>query len=170
MNKRLIAISSLTCLLAAAPLSGALATDRPLNVKEDMAQLQADKAALQRQIKRLEADEATFKADTASGRMSAMSKDAYEVYLAKQAVSGEKRDVASDQKATLQMKADREALQRQLKRLALAEKRLKSDAAEGKMSAMSKDSEKVYQDRKAVKAEHQEVTADNAKLKTEEKK
>jgi hypothetical protein len=59
-----------------------------LAVKEDAAQLKSDKAALRRQVKRLEADEAKLKSDTASGRMSAESRDAYEVYKAKEAIKG----------------------------------------------------------------------------------
>lgn len=169
MNRRLIAISSLTCLLVAVPLSAAVAADRPMQLKEDMAQLQADKDALQRQIRRLAADEATLRADSASGRMTAESKDAYAVYLDKQAVAGERRDIAADRKASLQMKADKTALQRQLKRLEVAERRLKADTAEGKMAAMSKDSERVYWDRQGVKAEEHQVAADKARIRADRK-
>ena len=65
-------------------------------VKEDQAQLTSDKAALHRELEQLEADEAALKSDTASGRMSAESKDAYEVYLDRQAVKGEKKVIAAD--------------------------------------------------------------------------
>ena len=70
--------------------------------------------------------------------MSAMSKDAYEVYMGKQAVMGEAKDIVNDKAFSLQMKADKAALQRQIKRLEVAEARLKADKAEGKMAAESK--------------------------------
>ena len=111
-----------------------------MEVKEDAAQLQSDKAALQRQMRRLSTDEARLKSDTASGRMSAMSKDAYAVYSGKHAVAGEEKQVAADKAGSLQMKADKAALQRQLKRLDLAEARLKADKASGKIAAEYKDS------------------------------
>ena len=131
-----------------------------LEAKDDAAQLAADKAALHRQMKRLDADEARLKSDTASGRMSAESKDAYAVYTARQAIAGEKKDIAADKEASLQMKSDKAALQRQLKRLEVAEARLKADTKEGKMSAESKDSEKVYKDQQAVKAEKKQMAVD----------
>lgn len=139
-------------------------------VKEDAAQLSADKAALQRQLKRLQADQARLKADTASGRMSAESKDAYMVYQSKQAVVGEAKDIAADKAFSRQMKADEAGLQRQIKRLEAAEARLKADTEEGKMSAMSKDSEKVYKDQQAAMAEQKQIVADKAKLIADQKK
>ena len=72
-------------------------------VKDDEAQLKSDKAALQRQIKRLEAAEARLKENTKEGRMSAESKDSEKVYEDKQNVKGLKKDIAAD-KANL--KAD----------------------------------------------------------------
>jgi hypothetical protein len=139
-------------------------------VKDDEAQLKADKAALQRQIKRLEDDEARLKENTKEGRMSAESKDAYEVYKAKRAVKGEKKDIAADKAVSLQMKADKAALQRQIKRLDVAEARLKENTKEGRMSAESKDAFKVYEDKQSVKGEKKDITADKAKLKADEKK
>jgi hypothetical protein len=141
-----------------------------LAVKEDAAQLKSDKAALQRQLKRLEADEARLKSDTASGRMSAESKDAYEVYKAKEAIKGEKKDIAADKAASLQKKSDKAALQRQVKRLEAAEARLKSDTMSGKMAAVSDDAERFYKDRQAIKAEEKQIAADKAKLLTDQKK
>lgn len=138
-----------------------------LTVKEDAAQLKADQAALQRQVKRLQADQARLQSDLASGRMSAESKDAYAVYKAKQAVAGEAKDIAADKASSLQMKADEAALRRQIKRLDGAMARLKADTEEGKMSAMSKDSETVYKDRQAFEAEANQVAADKAKLKAD---
>ena len=141
-----------------------------LAVKEDQAQLKADKAALQRQIKRLEADEARLKSDAAEGRMSAESKDAYEVYKAKQAVKGEKKDISADKSASLQMKADKAALQRQIKRLEVAEARLKENTKEGRTSAESKDSSKVYEDKQNVEGLKKDIAADKANLKTDQEK
>ena len=149
--------------VALAILSGtAIAQTHPSD-REHAAQLKSDKAALQRQIKRLEADEARLKSDTASGKMSAESKDAYEVYMAKEAIKGEKKVITDDKAASLQMQADKEALQRQLKRLEAAEMRLKADTKEGKMAAESKDSEKVYKDKQAIKGEKKDIAADRSK-------
>ena len=142
----------------------------PLAVQEDQAQLKVDKAALQRLIKRLDADEARWKADQAEGKMSAMSQDAYKVYMRKKAVLGEAKDIVNDKAFSLQMKADRAALQRQIKRLEAAEARLKADKAEGKMVAESKDAEKVYKDKQAVKGEKKDIATDKADLKAAEKK
>jgi hypothetical protein len=141
-----------------------------MTVKEDALQLKADKDALHRQIKRLEADEAMLKADTASGRMSAESKDAYEVYQAKEAIKGEKKDIVADKRASLQMKEDKAALHRQIKRLEVAEARLKADTKEGKMAAESRDAEQVYRDRQALRGEKAAIAADKAKLIADEKK
>ncbi|MGH8765864.1 MAG: hypothetical protein ACRET8_09115 [Burkholderiales bacterium] len=156
--------------IMAGALLAASAFAHASTAKEDMAQLTADKAALQRQIKRMDSDQARLKSDLASGRMSAESKDAYDVYLARQTVTGEKTDIAHDKAASLQMKADKEALQRQVKRLTLAEARLKSDTAEGKMAAESKDAEKLLKDKQAVKAEEKQVSADHSKLNADERK
>jgi len=156
---------------AAFAFGAATANARPsMTVKDDAMQLKADKDALHRQIERLEADQARLKADTASGRMSAESKDAFEVYQAKEAVKGEKKDISADKAASLQMKADKAALHRQIRRLEVAEARLKADAREGKMAAESRDGEQVYQDRQALKAEKAIIAADKSKLTLDEKK
>lgn len=148
----------LPALVAAFAFASITAFAQPtLEIKQDAVQLQSDKDALQRQLKRLATDEARLKSDTASGRMSAMSKDAYEVYKAEQAIKGGKKVIAADKEAAPQMKADKAALQRQLKRLELAEARLKADKASGKMAAESKDSMKVYKDKQAVKGAAQAV-------------
>lgn len=73
--------SCLCAIVAAFAFSAVVATAQTsLSIKEDAMQLKSDQASLQRQMKRLEADEARLKADTASGRMSAESKDAFAVY------------------------------------------------------------------------------------------
>ncbi len=154
----------LPALVAAFAFTAATAfAQSSMEVREDAAQLSADKAALQRQLMRLDADESRLKADTASGRMSAESKDAYAVYTGKQAIIGEKKDMEADKKASLQMKSDKAALQRQMKRLDVAEARIKADTKEGKMSAESKDAERVYKDQQAVKAEKKQILADPKK-------
>ena len=159
MNMNSIHKAGLSTVAAAFVFAAVTAIAAP-PVHESMAQLRADKAALQRQLKRLDADEARLNSDTASGRMSAESKDAYEVYRDQQAVAGENKDIASDKSASLQMKSDRAVLQRQIKRLDVAEARLKADAKEGKMAAESKDAEKVYKDKQAIKSEKKDITAD----------
>ena len=137
--------------------------------KEDVAQLQSDKAALQRQINRLEADEAILKSDNASGRMSAESKDAYQAYTGKQAIEGTKKVIAIDKAGSMQMKSDKAALRRQIKRLDIAEERLKSDTGAGKMASMSKDSEKVFKDKQAVEGEKKAVATDRINIKEDKK-
>jgi len=157
-------------MVAASALNAGTAAAQPLVVKEDAAQYAADKAALQRQLNRLYVDEAQLKKDRASGRMSAVSRDALEVYRAQRAVKGEKTAIADDKAASLQMQADRAALQRQIQRLQLAEARLKADREEGKMAAMSSDAERVYKDEQAIKGENKDIAADQAKLKTDRRK
>lgn len=66
-------------------------------------QKKQDMAALQRALKRLDADEATLKSDTASEKMSAESKDANKAYNDTQAVQGEKSAIAADK---AKLKAD----------------------------------------------------------------
>ena len=146
----------------------ALAQSSPA-VEEDAGQLTSDKAALQRQLKRVETDEARLEYDRNSGRMSAESKDAYEVYRDRQATKGEKKDIAADKTASLQMKADKAALHRQIRRLEVAEARLKSDAASGKTAAESKDAERTYKDGQAIKGEKSAIVADKTKLKADQK-
>ena len=170
MNMKSIYKGCSPALAAAFAFAAITAFAQPVTVKEDASQLKSDKAALQRQIKRIEADEARLKSDTASGRMSAESKDAYAVYQDWQAVKGEKKDIAADKAASLQMKSDKAALHRQIKRLESAEARLKADKAEGKMAAESKDSERVYKDQQAIKGEKKDIAADKAKLIADEKK
>ena len=132
--------------------------------------MKADQDALQRQRTRLQADQARLKADTASGRMSAESKDAYAVYNAKLATAGEAKDIAADKAGSLQMKADEAALQRQIKRLDVAIARNKADYQEGKMAAESRDGEKVYQDQIASQGEAKAVATDKTRLQAEQKK
>lgn len=122
-----------------------------LDIRQDRLQLQADKAALKRQLKQLDADEKALKANTASGKMSAQSKDAIEVYRAKQAVEGARENLADNASAAAQMKADRAGMQRQLRRLDIAEARMKADKASGKMAAESKASTAASKDMQAVK-------------------
>lgn len=59
-------------------------------------QLQADEAALKRQVKRLDAALKTLQDDTEGGKMAAMSKDAEKVYKDRQAYAAEKAMIASD--------------------------------------------------------------------------
>jgi len=161
MNRKSIYLG---CVTVAIACSGIAAAASPIAVRENAAQLKADEAALQRQLKRLQDDQATLKKDTVSGRMSAESKDAYAVYRAKEAVKGERKDIAADKAGSLQMKTDEDALHREVRRLELAEARLKADTQEGKMAAESADAERVYQDQLAVKAEQKQIMADKAKL------
>ena len=128
-------------------------------VQQDRAQLKADEAALQRQIKQLAADEAKLKANKASGKMSALSKDEYAVYRAEQSLKGGKEVTADDKAVAMQIQADKAALQRQLKRLAIAEAQLKAAKGAGKMSAESKDSKAVADDKQVVKGAREVIAA-----------
>ncbi len=156
-------------LVALATISGDAISQGLSAAKEDAAQLQSDKAALRRQINRLEVDEARLKSDTASGRMSAESKDAYQIYTGKQAIEGTKKALAADKHSSIQMQADKATLKRQIKRLEVAELRLKHDTDAGKMDSMSKDSEKVFNDKQAVEAEKRAIATDNMKIKADKK-
>ncbi len=51
-----------------------------------------------------------------------------------------------------------------------ARAQLKADKAEGKMAAESKDAEKVYKDKQAVKGMKKDIETDKANLKADEKK
>ena len=133
-------------------------------VKEVAAQMKSDKAGLQHILKRLEADEATLKSDTASGRMSAESKDAMKVYTQERADKGEKKDIAADKSGSLQLKSDKATLQHALKRLGADEATLKSDTASGRMSAESKDAMKVYTQELAEKGENKDIAIDKEKV------
>lgn len=59
-------------------------------------QLRADAAALKREVGRLEAAIDRLDADTAAGRMAAMSPDGEKVFKDRQAVAAEQKVVASD--------------------------------------------------------------------------
>lgn len=171
MKLKSINKACMSAVAAAFAFAAVTATAQPSPaVREDTAQMTLDKAALQRQITRLDADEARLKADTASGKMSAESKDAFAVYQAKEAIKGENHTIATDKAASLQMTSDKAALQRQLKRLDLAEARLKSDTASGRMAAESKDAERVYKDQQALKGEKKDIAADASKLIADQKK
>lgn len=145
----------------------AFAYSSPL-VKGDQAQLASDKASLQREITRLDANDASLNADSASGKMSAESKDAFAVYKDQQYVAGAKKDIAADKPGTLQMKSDKTALHRETRQLKVAEATLKTDTREGKMAAESPDAERVYRDRQAIIGQLKDIDADKATLKTDE--
>jgi len=166
---RLLLVSVVGATLAFAGLGAAIAQPS-LAVQEDSAQLKSDIASLQRQVERLKAAEATLTANTASGRMSATSKDEKKDYGDRQFIQGEKKDIAADVPGSLQMKVDKAALQRALRRMEADEAALKSDTASGRMSAESKDAFKVYTDLQAVKGEKTDIATDKAKLQADQKK
>ena len=161
--------TTVAVLVALALISGNAIAQGSSAAKEDREQLQSDKAALKRQLNRLEVDEARLKSDIASGRMSAESKDAYQVYTGKKAVEGTKKVIAADKAGSTQMKFDKAALQRQIKRLDIAEKRLKSDTDAVKMVSTSEDSERVFEDKQAVEGEKEALATDSIKIKADKK-
>lgn len=171
MNTNAIRAIRLPAVAAALALASLTAAAQPAAaVKQDALQLKADQEALQDELRQLKADEAKLESDAASGRMSATSSDSYEVYLDRRAIAGEKKDIARDRPGSLQMKTDREALDRQVAQLRLDEKHLKSDAAEGRLAATSPDAQRVDDDRRAVKAERIQIAADRARLQADEGK
>ncbi|MEA3155504.1 MAG: hypothetical protein QOK44_3093, partial [Betaproteobacteria bacterium] len=82
-------------------------------VKEDQAQSKADDSGVARERARLQVDQKTLGADTRSGKMAAESPDSEKVYRDRQAIRGEKKDIAGDKAGSLQEQSDRTALQRE---------------------------------------------------------
>jgi hypothetical protein len=145
---------------AQAPTAPAVITIDQASIAAKEAQLASDKAALQRALKRLEADEAKLNADNASGEMAAESKDSMQLYRDQQAIKGLMKDVAADKLGSLQLRLDKAALWRALGRLEADEEKLKLDKASGKMAAESKDSIQVYRDQQVIKGDTNAIAAD----------
>ena len=76
----------------------------------------------------------------------------------------------ADKAGSLQMTSDRAALQRQINRLDVAEARLKSDTASGRMAAESKDAEKVYTELQNIKSADKQIAVDKAALTADQKR
>jgi hypothetical protein len=164
---------ALSLLLATGPFAGAAFAMAPATsaapavspVKEYMAQLKSDEAALFAKERQWKADEAKLKADSAAGRMVAQSPDAQRVYEDRQAIKGERKDIAADRPGSLQLKADKLALRGEEKQLAADRARLRADRLDGKMAAQSKDSEKAYDDLQFIHGEKKDIAADRVELK-----
>ena len=109
------------------------------------------------QLKRMETDEARPKTDIASRPMSVESRNAFEAYKVKRAIACQTENTAADAVSSLQTKAERTALKRKIRRLELAEARLKADTCEEKKSAESPDAEKEYRDKQAVNGERKDI-------------
>jgi cell division protein FtsL len=133
-------------------------------VKEDQVQTKADDSALARERARLRVDERTLGADTRSGRTAAESPDEDKVYKDRQAIKGEKSDLAGDKPGSLQERSDRNAVQREQANLKADTNTWAADARSGKMAAESTDAEKIYKDQQAIKGEKSAITSDRAKL------
>lgn len=86
-------------------------------VKEDQAQLREDKAVLRTDEKQLKTDRAAMRADANAGKMAALSKDADKIYLDKQYIEGQRKDIEADQRGFMQMKADKLALKKEQRQL-----------------------------------------------------
>lgn len=160
-------LAALAGTVALGPLAFAAAAtpvQLPAAVKEDSTQLKADENALARDKTQLRADRDTLRADTLSGRMSAMSEDSEKIYKDRQYIEGQEKDIARDKPGSLQMKADREALQLENRQLAFDQMTQRADAGAGRMAAVSDDGERVYRDRQAVNAEEKQILADRDKL------
>lgn len=158
------ALAGTVALVPLAFAAGAAPAQLSAAVKEDRTQLKADDNALAREEAQLRADRDTLTADTRSGRMSAMSEDSEKIYKDRQYIEGQEKDIARDKPGSLQMKSDREALQLEERQLAFDQMTQRADARAGRMSAISDDSERVYRDRQAVKAQEKQIHADRAKL------
>ncbi len=135
--------------------------------QEAAAQLKADEAALARERGQLTRDARQLKADKAEGRMAAESKDSMRVYQDRQAIQGEKKDIATDGKGSLQRKEDKAALTQDEARLKADARRQQHDDRHGRMAATSPDAEKVYQDRQAIKGQEKAIADDQARLRAE---
>jgi hypothetical protein len=139
-------------------------------VKEDQAQSKADGSALARDRARLRSDETTLGTDIRSGRMAAESRDEEKVYKDRQAIRGEKKDLAGDKPGSLQRKSDATALRRENENLKADANTWAADARSGRMAAESADAEKVYRDQQGIKGQETAITADRADLKSDQKK
>jgi hypothetical protein len=133
-------------------------------VKEDQVQTKADDSALARERAQRRIDQKALEADTRSGRMSAESRDEERIYKDRQAITGEKSDLAGDKPGSLQERSDRNAVQREQANLKADTNTWAADARSGKMAAESTDAEKIYKDQQAIKGEKSTITSDRAKL------
>jgi hypothetical protein len=139
-------------------------------VKQEQVQLQEDKAELQRDELQLTADLKRLKADSKEGRMAAESKDDKIIYDDRQFIDGEIKDIAADRPGSLQKESDMAALKSEKEKLRTDVGTLKADTKSGWIAAESKDAEKVYQDRQAIKGEKMDIVADMRKLEAGAKK
>jgi len=138
-------------------------------VREDQAQTKADASALARERARLRLDDKTLGADTNSGRMAAESPDGEKVYKDRQAIRGEKNDIARDKPGSLQERSDKSALQREEETLKADANTWAADAKSGRMAAESADAEKVYREQQAIKGQQNAIGADRRKLNADRK-
>ncbi|MBS0294128.1 MAG: hypothetical protein JSS01_16585 [Proteobacteria bacterium] len=132
--------------------------------QEDAAQLKADEASLARERVQDAKDVKTLKSDKAEGKMAAESKDSMRVYRDKQAIKGEKKDMAADHKGSLQSKEDKTELKQDKGKLKADARRQRRDDKHGRMAATSPDAEKVYKDQQAIKGQEKAIAEDKAKL------
>ena len=135
--------------------------------QEDAAQLKADEASLARERAQQTTDAKALKSDKAGGKMAAESKDSMRVYRDKQAIKGEKKDIASDREGSMQRKVDKTELKHEKAKLTADQRRQQRDDKHGRMDATSPDAEKVYQDQQAIQGQERAIAADKAQLKTE---
>ncbi len=168
----LMAIAQLTGVAyAAAGKAAAINTSArsPLAVKEDIAQLKQDAAALSRDEEQLRAHRMKLQSDTREGRMVAESKDAEKLYQDRMYLKGEQKDVAADKPSSLQKQYDEVALRFEEKQLKADKATLMRDTWEGRMAAESGDAEEVYHDQQFVKGERKDFLTDAAKLQADRK-
>lgn len=168
MHSKTIHRIMLPAVAAACALASVTAAAKPLSIQEDTVQLHVDQTALQREAQRYQNTRATFQADRAAGRMTAVSPDELAVFKDKQALVGTAEAIAADRATVnpLQLKTDEATLKRTIRHLDDKLATLRADTEEGRMAATSKDAEAVYKERIAYAGEAKAVAEDKAELKT----
>jgi hypothetical protein len=163
MNRRPLAIARFggAILLALACLPAAAHSEA---FDLDAAQLKIDRAALDRDLVRMGADQDRLHADHRAGRLAAESDDSYRVYQDRQSISGQLYDLSRDAPGSLQKTQDLTQLHQYRAELARDKARLRQDTAAGLEAALSPDAKRAADDRAAVRAAERKVAADEARL------
>ena len=143
--------------------------ESPVVASENQTQTKADESALARERAQLRSDQTTLGADSRSGRLAAESPDEQKVYEDRQAIKGEKADIARDEPGSLQQRSDRAALQREQTKLKADANTWAADTRAGRMAAESADAESVYRDQQAIKGQENALAADRATSNTDRK-
>ena len=118
---RSLALAAACVLSLGTVVAQAAPTTTPITTRSDSLQTQVDKQELQRDKGQLDRDESKMRSDHRHGRMSAESADSMRVYRDRQAVRGERRDIAGDKLGSGQRRADKVALAEEKRQLRMDE-------------------------------------------------